>query len=522
MALNPNLGNLSSYFYSENLDHTTETGKFGANLNYFKRHDFPAEVVQFVVLHNTWSNVVADKYTLVLCAGGQMRNLEGDLLYQFTISDDSDGVDTDWQVFEAQVFGDYLWIATTRYLHRIALTSVFSESWGDLSTQYVNFQQRSPARPLLVHPTKGLFMYIGNRQYVAKMDSSYNVTNDALILPEPHSTVVTALGFMQDDVLVGAGSYSNWNEPQIDLVPRARIFRWDGGDSTTTFTTHLSDNAVAGFAELDGTTLVFTNHNLHIYTYDGYNVRNTSLLPEVATDVGLSNPLVQTTSVYDRPSILRQTIQNRDNTILFSVKDTGAVTGNGRTNGMLLGLSKNVEGRVVLQSLFKSSRDYGDQLALVKRYHPQTGIYNPEQTITAIVPNNSNQLILGGDEGLFKVHEGEFSQSSYGFLITNIVRTGELQSSFKNFVIGYSGGSTMQDNTHAVFLWYTTELTSSFELSMGSVDRWKEIVLLYDPVRNLYTSSEEIITNKIVFKIGVRKSMITYPVAVEYFSVDVE
>lgn len=149
------------------------------------------------------------------------------------------------------------------------------------------------------HPTHevNLVLYIGDNNFVHQIDDGV-FTAEALDIAKP--LVVTSLGEINTDLLVGTGVNSSVN--------KAKIIRWDTYSVSFTSSDDVPEVAINAFLPADNMVLVQAGLKGNIYYYDGQNLQLYTRVP------GNYSPTAKAETYYN-------SVAMKDGHILFGVSN---------------------------------------------------------------------------------------------------------------------------------------------------------------------------------------------------------
>jgi len=156
----------------------------------------------------------------------------------------------------AAEYNGYIYWATQSRIHRTAVTDT---AFASVSVNWATFTNTDAEfHPMLVQNQR---LYIGDKNYVSKVDDLLQTTfvAKALDLLTPHR--VKSLGRYEIDILVGTTIASTVN--------RATVVRWDGVQNQYTYLDTIEENAVNAFLEADNGTLLQAGIVGNWYEYNG-------------------------------------------------------------------------------------------------------------------------------------------------------------------------------------------------------------------------------------------------------------
>lgn len=142
-------------------------------------------------------------------------------------------------------------------------TNIVSQLEGAL----MSFYRTSNATYHPLHEVN-LVLYIGDNEFVHQIDDGV-FTTEALDIARP--MVVTALGEISTDLLVGTGINSSVN--------KAKIIRWDTFSVSFTSSDDVPEVAINAFLPADNMVLVQAGYKGNIYYYDGQTLQLYSRVP---------------------------------------------------------------------------------------------------------------------------------------------------------------------------------------------------------------------------------------------------
>lgn len=148
-------------------------------------------------------------------------------------------------------YNEYIWYATSTKLGKFDLSSTWSDSEETLT---------AGEHPMLQFD---LYLYIGNNNDVAMVDSS--ATFSASVLDIPVEYDVVALKDYGDDLLV-AGKPGGY-------ITDCRIFRWDTYSDSWTISDPIKEQNINTFIDADNVIYVQAGNDGNIYIYTGQELQ---------------------------------------------------------------------------------------------------------------------------------------------------------------------------------------------------------------------------------------------------------
>lgn len=168
--------------------------------------------------------------------------------------------------FGAREYQGYIYWATEKYLHRIAVTSADGASaWtANAAANWATFTNGSSYHPMT---EINLVLYIADKYYVSQVDTN---TFSANALDISNNYVITALGKMSTYLLVG-GSI-----PNVNL---SEIFSWNTYSTTFQSSDTVPERMINSFIEADNYVYVNAGSTGSIYAYNGAQLQFYKRIP---------------------------------------------------------------------------------------------------------------------------------------------------------------------------------------------------------------------------------------------------
>jgi len=173
-------------------------------------------------------------------------------------------------ILNAEEFNGYLyWFSATKVGRwQIGM------AWGTANDSWASFTNGNTSH----HPSyiKNLVLYIGDGYLVAQVDDSTGTpifTADALDLPKKYA--VSALGEVENDLLIGATSSAN--------IITTQIFRWNTYSVSFTNNDIVPEAGINCFIPADNFVLVSAGTRGNLYVYNGANLQQFKRIPGVWT-----------------------------------------------------------------------------------------------------------------------------------------------------------------------------------------------------------------------------------------------
>lgn len=163
----------------------------------------------------------------------------------------------------------YIYWATSKKLHRIAVASADDNNWSaDVAANWAEFTAGdSDFHPMLSH-TATLTLYIGDGKYLAQVDNNI-FSAEALDIRDPLR--IKSLGSFSTDVLLGTFVSDNFTQTEI--------LRWNTWDDSFVNSDKIPEVGINAFINADNVILVQAGKSGNIYWYDGTNLELYNNIP---------------------------------------------------------------------------------------------------------------------------------------------------------------------------------------------------------------------------------------------------
>lgn len=274
---NFHLGGLSQACYQTNMNSLYRMNGFDVHGEHGIIKTSPAMAKQSGSLFTTQINKIvscSDGNAYFFCNGGYvMKRTNGGTYSQVY---DGTGRWTTGNVIDAEEFNGYIYIATAGTLYKWQIGS----TWDAVGVTVVG---AFTAGDTTYHPMIRKFreLYIGDKQYIAVVDSSGTFTASGLNLGS--SWRITCLGESPSEIVIGTTTPSNFSG-------NAKVFTWNTYSTNVSSEYVVQDSIVNAIMYVRNSIVVSTGTQGALYEISGYRAQRIKQIPLATKSSWLYSP----------------------------------------------------------------------------------------------------------------------------------------------------------------------------------------------------------------------------------------